>query len=121
MATKKKAAKKAIPKMIPAAIFIQLDGSPFPLYTSLDGNEKKHPSKVFWQAVNLAQSYQIVLDQPPAPFKNGSGPFPTNQFGTTQTLKVDKNYADGEYGYTIKVLIRSRWQKLSGGGIIIES
>lgn len=121
MATKKKAAKKANPRLMPAAILIQLNASPYPPDTVLDGNEKKHPSKVFWQAINIAQTYQIVLDHPPAPFQNGPGPFPTNQYGRTQMLKVDKNYADGPYRYSINVLMRSKWKKLSGGGIIIES
>ena len=98
MATKKKAAKKAT-KMKAFQIFIQLDGTPYPANPPLDGNAKKHSSKVFWQALDNTQSYQIVLVSPPAPFKNGLGLFPTDNYGTTQTLMVDKKYPNGLYRY----------------------
>ena len=125
MATKKKAAtkkatkKKAVKPVL--EIKIKADGT-VPLKSYVDGNGKKHPPKVYWQAVDVTKKYQIVLSSPPCPFKSGNGPFPTGANGATNTLTADKRCANGEYRYTVEVLnTRREWSALSGGGIIVDA
>jgi hypothetical protein len=125
MATKKKAAtkkattKKAVKPVL--EIKIQSNGN-VPLTSYVDGNGKKHPPKVYWKAIDGTKSYQIVLNTPPAPFKNGNGPFPTGANGETDRLTVNKEYANGRYDYTVKVLkARGKSGDDSGGGIIVDA
>jgi len=125
MATKKKAAtkkatkKKAVKPVL--EIKIKPDGS-VPVDSFVDGNGKKHPPKVYWKATDPAKHYRIVLTTPPAPFKNGSGPFPTGANGETETLTVNKRYANGRYDYTVELLaVRGKWSPYSGGGIIVDA
>jgi hypothetical protein len=131
MATKKKAVKKKAAKKKavtantaknPAEIYI-VNGNTFPtLAIKLDGKGKKHSSKVFWQGLDdPLQTYQITLDNAPAPFKKVTSPIQTDASGATQTLRVDTQYANGMYGYHVLKLIRDRFVVTSAGGIIIES
>jgi hypothetical protein len=126
MATKKKAVKKKAvitnAAKNAAEIWILPDGSVFPPSgVQLDGNGVKHPSKVYWQAQDITKTYQIVLQNPPAPFKNVTFPIQTDASGATPALKVDKKYPNGIYGYSIMQLIREKFIKTSAGGIIIDS
>jgi hypothetical protein len=120
MATKKAAADKC-----PQEIVITGTG-PNELFTYVDPTGGKHHPGVFFQALDLATQYQIVLGNPPLPFTNGNGPFLTDATtGRTITLTVDKNLKPGAtvYPYTVQVQSRitGKWKKLSaGGGIIID-
>lgn len=127
MATKKKAPTKKATRMegVPAylEIFILPDGSLYPPGPwFVDGNGVKHPSRVFWQAVDVTKEYEIVLSNPPCPFKNGNSPFPTDAYGETITLTVDKNCPNGSYYYKVYVLTaRGKLRPFSGGGIIVDA
>jgi hypothetical protein len=122
MATKKKAAKPRAADKCPQEVVITGTG-PNEMYTYVDASGKKHHPKVFWQALDLTKQYQIVLAAPPAPFTNGNVPFPTDPItGRTDTLTVDSSLPAGStvYSYTVQILVRSRWKRLAGGGIIID-
>jgi hypothetical protein len=81
----------------------------------------KHPPKIYFQAIDLSSSYQIVLDSPPLPFKNPPNPIVTNVFGQTPTLKVDSN-ANGSYRYEIhEVTASGKIRIFSAGGIIVDA
>lgn len=119
MAAKKKAAADNCPQEI-----VITGTGPNELYTYLDQAGKRHHAKVFWQALDLTKQYQIVLTNPPLPFKNGNVPFSTDPTtGRTITLTVDNRLVPGPtvYGYTIKELtLRGKRRTLAGGGIIID-
>jgi hypothetical protein len=118
-AVKKKATKKRLVKPV-LEIKIELDCS-VPLKSYVDGNGKKHPSKVYWQATDLTKKYEIVLATPPCPFENGNGPFPTGANGATKTLTVDKTCTNPEYKYTVEPCRRKGKNPFSGGGIIVDA
>jgi hypothetical protein len=129
MATKtktvvEKAAKKRAKDACPQGVVITGAGVSEPI-TYLDPAGNKHHAKVFWQALDLNKQYQIALDTPPLPFTNGDGPFATdpNTGGRTTTLTVDTHLQPGStvYTYTVQELVRGRWSRHGGGGIIIDS
>lgn len=122
VATKKsgKSSRPVRAKTSVLEIQIMPDGSVPDAY--LDPYGRKHPSKVYWSAVDPTQSYQIVLDSPPLPFKNGDGPFPTDSNGDTDILTTDKHDSNGDYGYSVMILTaRSKWRRLSAADIIIDA
>jgi hypothetical protein len=126
MATKKKtASKKATTKKAVKPVLeikIQPDGSTDPDSVRVDADGLKDPSQVRWKAEDPTKKYQIVLGTPPAPFKNGNGPFPTGADGKTITLTVDKKYKGTHEGYTVEVLAaRGKFHTHSGGGIIVDA
>ena len=133
MATTKKAPRRRLRKKKASKpankeeIVIDSTGAPNQQNAYVDPKGVKHPNKVYWQAVNVATPYQIVLDSPPNPFGVGNdGPFPTDTTtGTTATLKVDKNLSNTPAGnpWTYHIYGPNRQGKftsLSGGGIIID-
>jgi hypothetical protein len=127
MATKKKAArrkstKRAGPNPNTCALEIQImSNGNVVQFAYLDGNGKKHPSMVYWQAMDLTKTYQIVLT-PPSPFTDPTIlAFSTSQNGATDIFTVDKK-AKGSYGYTvIPPAARGNLRKMSAGGIISDS
>jgi hypothetical protein len=125
MATKKKAATKKATKMraVPTVgiIYILPPGTPYPYAEPLDPDGVRYPSSVYWQATDTRQ-YEIVLDDPPKPFKNPPDPILTDASGRTPTLKVDKGCAKREYGYEVyPFTARGRKHPQSGGGIIVDA
>jgi hypothetical protein len=103
-------------------VYILSNGDALPSPVYLDPNGVKHPPKIYFQAMDLTTSYQIVLDVPPMPFKNPPDPIVTNGFGQTPTLKVDPKYANGRYGYEIvESPARGKIRILSAGGIIVDA
>jgi hypothetical protein len=127
MATKKKVATKKATKKKRAAptvgiIYIQPGGTPFPFVVPLDPDGVRFPSKVYWQAIDPNARYRIVLDDAPKPFKDPPDPILTDASGKTPTLRMDKKYAKGSYGYRVDVLgARGKWSPDSGGGIIVDA
>jgi hypothetical protein len=132
MATKKKPGKKVADKC-PQEIVITGTG-PNEQFTYLDPGGNKHHRSVFWQALDLGTQYQIVLGNPPLPFANGNGPFPTDATtGRTIPLTIDSSLKPGNtvYSYTVQPLSaqsrrgkrgkRRKGLSLGGGGIIIDS
>jgi hypothetical protein len=58
---------------------------------------------------------------PPSVFVQGPGPFPTDGYGTTQTLTVKPGTPDGRIYYSINHKTKREFHMLSAGGIIIDS
>jgi len=126
MATKKKAAMKNATKMsgVPAVqiIYILPGGLPLPFVVPLDPDGVNYPPKVYWQATDNTKQYEIVLDDPPRPFKDPPDPILTDASGKTPTLRMDKKYAKAEYGYEVNELAaRPKLRVRSGGGIIVDA
>jgi hypothetical protein len=126
MATKKKAAMKKATKMggVPAVqtIYILPGGLPVPYVVPLDPDGVTHPPKVYWQAIDYTTQYEIVLDDPPKPFKDPPDPILTDASGKTPTLRMNKKYAKGEYGYEVNEVGGGReLRPRSGGGIIVDA
>jgi hypothetical protein len=120
VATKKTAKPITVAQI--QTVYIQSNGDPLPSPVYLDPNGVKHPPKIYFQAIDLTSSYQIVLDDPPKPFKNPPDPIVTNVFGQTPTLKVNPKYANGRYGYEIvELTARGKIRILSAGGIIVDA
>jgi hypothetical protein len=130
VATKKKAPKVVKKHPLPLknvmatdqTIYILEDGTPFQDPVVLDPNGAKHPPKIYWQAIDRTTHYQIVLLDPPRPFKNPPDQILTDVNGQTPILTTDKNYANGEYFYKIvEVGLKGEVHLLSAGGIIIDA
>jgi hypothetical protein len=119
--TKKATTKKAVKPVLEISIQA-FDGSPDPDPVRVDADGLKDPSQVYWKAEDPTKKYQIVLGTPPAPFKNGNGPFPTGANGKTITLTVDKKYKGTHEAYTVQALTaRGKLHTHSGGGIIVDA
>jgi len=91
MATKKKAAKKKAGKMkhVPDTqiIYILPGGLPIPYVVPLDPDGVKYPPKVYWQATDHTTQYEIVLDDPPKPFKDPPDPILTDATGKNSDVE----------------------------------